>query len=188
MSEKRDHERRIFERFLAISPTFAGELLAEWHQPADEKDFPDITGVSASGRRIGVELGEWLNEEEIQFAKRKERLEDSMLQAIGDQGLNETCHVDHVWLHPKPKARIRPADADAFRHQLFACIHECDRRWPTEHFWHSPQGAQLVNDELAPYPVVAKHLHALKLWSRENGGQWPAAVDWITFPFRGGAF
>src|SRR4051794_27041976 len=90
MSTKRDHERALFKTFLALEPEFAGEPLADWQQPEDEKDFPDIKGTSVSGRKIGVEIGEWLNEDEMRAAKRKERTEAEFLAAIGDQGVNPT--------------------------------------------------------------------------------------------------
>src|SRR5437867_3549365 len=82
---KREHEKAIFQAFLGIEPNFCGESLSNWRQPTDEKEFPDIIATSISGRRIGVELGEWLNEDEIQAAKRKEQLEESFLAAIGEQ-------------------------------------------------------------------------------------------------------
>ena len=128
MSRKREHERALFAAFLGVAPEFAGERLADWQQPKDESDFPDIIATSVTGRKIGVELGEWLNEDEIQAAKHKERLEEAFLDAIGDQGPNPTLYIRFVWLHPKPKARIAPADRARFREQLFACILECDRR------------------------------------------------------------
>jgi hypothetical protein len=56
MSRKRDHEKAIFRAFLDLEPEFAGERLAEWEQPEDEREFPDIRAMS--GRRFGVELGE----------------------------------------------------------------------------------------------------------------------------------
>lgn len=193
MSDKRAHERAIFEAFLRVEPAFAGERLAKWWQPEDEKAFPDIEGTALSGRRIGVELGEWLNEKEMQAAKGKERLEESILEAIGDQGPNATAHIYRVWLHPKPKARIRPADVAAFRKELFSCIQASDERWPQERFWHSPQGHQLVNDELSPYPVLAKYMSAVKLFPKQQFQddeirEWPAGIDWIGFPSRGGPF
>src|SRR5262249_47251147 len=67
--------------------------------------------------------------------------------------------------------------------QLFQCIFECDRRWPNERFWQ--RGHQLVGDELASYPQLAKYLDAIKLWAA-NGKQFEG--DWITFPVRGGSF
>jgi hypothetical protein len=190
---KREHERGIFEAFFRTEPAFSGEPLATWWQPDDEKDFPDIEAKTGSGRHIGVELGEWLNEKEMHKAKAKERLENSILEAIGEQGNNTAEHIYYVWLHPKPKARIKPADAPAFRAQLFSCIHDCDARWPQERFWHSPQGHQLVNEELAGYPLLAKYFNVIKLWPKRNSltgeiKQWPDGIDWITFPARGGFF
>src|SRR5439155_11295752 len=182
MSRKREHEKALFAAFLEVAPDFAGERLAEWHQPDDEREFPDIKGVSVSGKKIGVEIGEWLNEEEIQAAKQKERLEEGFLNVIGDQGPNPTQHIRYVWL--RPKSRIAQADGPTFREQLFACILECDRRWPNERYWKA--GHQLVGDELAAYPLLAKYLNAIKLWPAENGGKWEK--NWITFPMRGGFF
>jgi hypothetical protein len=193
MTEKQENERAIFEAFQGTDPDFAGEPLARWWQPADEKQFPDVEAISTSGKSVGVELGEWLNQDEMQAAKAKERLEQSILKAVGEQGKNANEHIYYVWLHPKPKARIKPADVPAFREQLFGCIHGCDARWPEERFWHSPQGHQLVNEDLASYPILAKYFNAIKFWPRRNSltgeiKQWPDGIDWITFPMRGGAF
>jgi hypothetical protein len=181
MSRKREHERALFTAFLDLEPAFAGERLADWQQPKNESDFPDIVATSVTGRRVGVELGEWLNEDEIQAAKGKERLEEALLNAIGDQGPNPTQHIRYAWLHPK--ARIASADVAGFRDQLFACILKCDRRWPDERFWKV--GHRLVDDELAEYPLLAKYLNAIKLWPAD-GEQWKE--KWITFPLRAGFF
>jgi hypothetical protein len=145
VSRKREHERALFTAFLDIEPNFAGEYLADWRQPEDESDFPDIIATSVTGRKIGVELGEWLNEGEIHAAKQKERLEEGILSAIGDQGRNPTQHIRVVWLHPKPKTRIAPADVAEVRRQLFACILECDQRWPNERFWKVAIGSPETN-------------------------------------------
>lgn len=159
MTPKQEHERRIFEAFLKAAPEFSGEPLKAWWQPQDEKDFPDIQGRTVSGRHVGVELGEWLNQTEMQAAKAKERLEASVLDVIGPQGTNTTEHIHYVWLRPKPRARIKRSDAVGFRAQLLFCIHEMDARWPKEPYWNSPPGHQLVNEGLAPYPLLAKYQH-----------------------------
>src|SRR5436190_2150220 len=125
MSRKRQHERALFAAFVGLAPEFAGEPLDAWQQPEDESDFPDIIARSITGRKIGVELGEWLNEDEMQAAKQKERLEEAFLEAIGEQASNPTQLIRFVWLHPKAKARIAPAERAGFRDQLFSCILEC---------------------------------------------------------------
>jgi putative PIN family toxin of toxin-antitoxin system len=182
MSRKREHERVLFAAFLDIEPEFAGEGLADWHQPPDESDFPDIKGTSVSGRCIGVEIGEWLNEDEIAAAKRKEKTEASFLEAIGDQGANPTQHIRYVWLHPK--GRIAVADARGFREQLFGFILDCDARWPGERYWGG--GAIFSSEELAAYPMLARYLSGIKLHPAREEGKWER--NWITFPVGGGAF
>ena len=180
----RQREKAIFEAFLQIEPTFAGEEIADWKQPADEKEFPDVICTSTSGRRIGVELAEWLNEGEIQAAKGLERLQESFRAAVGEQGPNNTENIYLVWLRPKPQAKIKSADVGEFRDELFACLRECDRRWPEESFWHGPQGHGVSHEELTPYPTLARYLNEIRLFPREVHGskakrQSPAGIDWI---------
>jgi hypothetical protein len=177
MGAKRDNERVLFESFLKVQPEFAGEPLSAWEQPNDERDFPDIIGTSVTGKKIGVEIGEWLNEEEIQAAKKKERTEEEFLNAIGDQGPNPTRHIRYIWL--RPKKGILAKDASAFREQLFACVLECDKRWPNERFWKG--GHRLVGGELAPYPMLAKYLEDITL-KPANPEQ--SKENWITFRAR----
>jgi hypothetical protein len=197
--DKRADEKTIFEAFLMSAPQFVGEEIVEWVQPTDESEFPDVICMSASGRRIGVELGEWLNEAEMQAAKSMERLQDSMLDAVGRQGANTSENIYFVWLLPKQKARVKPTEAGEFRRQMFMCLQECDRRWPNERLWHSPQGHRVSGQDLAAYPGLAKYLSGIQLFPREaykgrppNGRkvkrQWPAGVNWITFPARSGTY
>jgi hypothetical protein len=84
MSTKRERERRIVLAFVESAPTFAGNAIQAWDQPVDERDFPDIVVTTTSGRRIGVELAEWLNRAELEDAKRKESFESRVLLAVRD--------------------------------------------------------------------------------------------------------
>lgn len=182
MSRKRERERALFGAFYQLEPEFLGEAVASWDQPLDERDFPDIVGRSITGRKVGVEIVEWLNEEEIKAAKQQERLEQEVLQTIGEQGVNPTGHISHVWLFPK--GPIASRDAAGFRDQLFASILECDRRWPDEPYWRP--GHRLVGEDLARYPLLARYLDAIHLFPAEARGQWEE--NWITFRLRGGVF
>ena len=129
MSKKREGEVGLFKRFLELKPDFCGEDLKEWAPPDDEKDFPDIRGVTVSGRSVGVEIGEWFNEDEIQTTKRKEKTEAAYIEAVGNQGRNFTKHVQCVWLYPR-RGKVAPRDVALFREQLFDFIDVCDKRWP----------------------------------------------------------
>ena len=177
MSTKREHERALFAAFLDLAPTFSGEHLEVWLQPDDEREFPDIVATSVTGRRVGIEIAEWLNEEEIHAAKRQERLEEACLAAIGDQGSNPTRNVRYVWL--RPAVKIPASERSSFRKQLFACILDYDKCWSSDELRRT--GNRVVGDSLATYPVLAKYLSEVKLWPA-NGKQWER--DWITFPAR----
>jgi len=196
---KREHEKAIFQAFMKVSPEFAGEKISKWHQPADETDFPDIVCTSQSGRRIGVELGEWLNEGQIGAAKGLDRIQKSMLEAIGTQGDNNTEYIYHVWLFPKAKARVKTQDADPFREELFSYIQEVVRRWAQERFWQSPQGFRAGAEDLSNHPALRKYLKGMRLFpshwydvKRPNSlkvkQKWPPGQNWIFFRARGGAF
>jgi hypothetical protein len=195
---KRERERAIFEAFLRVAPDFAGEQIVEWKQPEDEREFPDIVCTCASGR-VGVELGEWLHEDQIRAAKGREHIQKSILRAVGEQGENQTNNIHAIYLFPKPKARIKPTDAASFRSQLFRYIEEIDQRWPNERFWQSPQGYRASHEELASYPVLQKYLNGAHFDPSERyEGQpphghrikrrRPAGQNWIRFWMRGGSF
>jgi len=190
---KRKHEKAIFEAFVKVAPNFAGEKIIEWKQPADEREFPDIICSSQSGGTVGVELGEWLNEGEIRAAKAMDRLQQSILGAVGSQGENKTEYIYAIWMLPKPKARIKPDDTELFRTQLFQYIDEVDRRWPNERFWQSPQGFKARNEDLSKYSVLQKYLTGIRFFPSDwyegwppNGRKvkrkWPEGQDWILFP------
>jgi hypothetical protein len=191
----RNAEKIIFEAFLGSKPDFAGEAIGSWEQP--DQDPPDILCLTASGRRIGVELGEWLNEEQIREAKGSEAIQDSILTAIGPQPTNDTENIYFAWLHPRPKARVKPADVPAFRSEILDLVREVDTRWESEPFWQSPQGCQY--QEFAAYPAVGKYLRYVRFFPRLHyvgwppQGQmekrtWPEKCDWLIFPARGGAY
>jgi hypothetical protein len=196
---KRENEKAIFSAFLRAAPDFVGEEIADWKQPTDENDFPDIVCKSKTGNRVGVELGEWLNEDQMRSAKGMERTQQSILEAIGGQGKNTTENIFCVWLLPAVRARIKPADATQFRTELFQMIEEVDQRWPDERFWHGPRGFRASGDELAPYAILQKYLNGIHFFPSDRYEGWPPdgrkvkrqwfeGQPWILFPARGGSY
>jgi hypothetical protein len=195
---KHEHEKGIFEAFHRVYPDFAGEQIqGEPTQPADERDFPDVICTTVSGKRIGVELGQWFNEQELRTAKSMERIQDSILDAIGPQGNNETDNIYVVWPKPKLKARIRPEDKPTFRKEIFQCINDVDKRWGSEGFRYGPQGYEAQTKDLESFPLLAKYLAAMRFFPREcyfgwppNGyfskRTWARNRNWIIFPARDG--
>ena len=194
---KREEERALFEAFLQERPRFADEPLKKWNQP--EKEFPDVECITITGRKIGVELCKWLSEKQIRDAKKMERIQESILSAVGNQGDNITKNIFCVLLFPKSNPHLKPNDLDPLREELFRCIEQVDGRWLSEPLWHSPQGYRATSDKFSSFPILQKYLASIWFLPRKryegrppNGRfveePWPRGRNWILFPNRGGSY
>jgi hypothetical protein len=152
---KRECERKSFEGFLELSPEFADGRVAKWWQPEDEKGSPDIKGQT-DGHSFGVELGQWLNEDEIlRKPRRRARNRFWLRSATRDA----TTPAISIMCGCIPRVvRLKPADQEAFRDQLFALIWDCDARWTEKPYWQGRQGARLTNAAFTSFPLLAKYL------------------------------
>lgn len=182
-------EKFIFASFLKVCPEFAGEPIKEWDvvdewyanralapppKPFDKR--PDVIALAASGKRIGIELKGWVNREQIAEARKREKIQDDILKAIGKQPSNETQNIGYVWLSPK-HVRFDVSDAASFRDQLFRLIARVDNdsaRRPA-----SEQMSSLDVDGFEELPLLKKYLHRIRFRpaNRSRG-----TVRWIRFP------
>ena len=79
---------------------------------------------------------------------------------------------------------LRPGDGG-----VTALVQETEARWPTERFWHSPQGR--LCREFASYPLLDKYLHSVHFDSlvvRGVARPWPPSQPWIVTELRGGSY
>jgi hypothetical protein len=56
-------EKAAFGAFLAAAPDFAGDAVQRWCQP--KQDPPDVLCATTTGRQVGMELTEWLDQGQI---------------------------------------------------------------------------------------------------------------------------
>jgi hypothetical protein len=186
-------EKAIFASFLRACPEFAGEpieewdVVAEWYaqrglvpppHPFDKR--PDVIARTASGRRIGIELKSWVNRDQIAEARREERIRENILEAIGEQPLNETKRIGYVRLSAK-QVRFDPRDAADFRKQIFGLIEKRDQGWPHGEYLRDHE----YPGDLAAFPILEKYLISVRFepaaWRHPNSG-------WIGFSSPGGAY
>lgn len=195
VSSAMKNEKLIFDSFLKHCPDFTGEPIAEWDvvdewygkralapplHPFDKR--PDVIAVTASGRKIGVELKSWVNRDQITEARKQERIQENILKAIGEQPPNETEHIGFVWLSPK-EVRFDARDATHFREQIFALIEQIDNDWSQKRDWNQ----NLFQDvgDFAPFPILEKYLDRVRFHpSTRNRFN----IRWIRFPSPGGAY
>ena len=180
-------EKAVFAAFLAAAPEFAGEPVATWLQP--KQDPPDVLCTTAGGRQVGLELTQWLDEGQITAAKREESIEDSIRRAIQPDPPNDTEHIHFAQLLTLPNARMKQADAKAFRTELLQLIDHVDQRWEAEPFWQSTQGC--LWDDFSRYPTVGKYLSRVHFFPRSRFRNWTSTKGsrhWLLFLPRGGPY
>ena len=186
-------EKAIFASFLRACPDFASEPIVEWEvvdewynkraldpppPPFDKR--PDVIAITESGKKIGIELKNWINQDQIDEAKKEEKTRDAILKAIGPQQSNETKHIGYVRLWARQE-KLLPRDAEEFRKQIFALVGQRDTAWSQKPDWEQEQ-LEDVRD-FTGFPILKKYLHSVEIhpWPR-----FPTA--WIQFPSRGGAY
>jgi hypothetical protein len=179
--------------FLKVCPDFAGEPITEWDvvdkwyanrglapppKPFDKR--PDIIVRTASGKKVGIELKAWVNQEQIAEARQRERIQDDILEAIGKQPPNQTQHIGYVWLSAK-QGQFDTRDAADFRHQLFLLIARIDNDWSRK-----PGSEQMCSgdvDRFEEFPVLKKYLHRVRFRPATTLSR--GTVRWIRFPEAG---
>ncbi len=192
-SKETKGEKPIFASFLRTFPNFADIPIKEWdvvdewyakrnlaplEPPFDKR--PDIIAVTASGKRIGIELKSWINESEIKAAKIQEEHRQRLLKAIGEQPANTTKHIGYVQLSTKPTHFIE-TDGAEFREQLFVLVDEQDAQWSQKIDWDEQQ-VEFIRD-FARFPLLEKYLDLIEIHS------WPRfSTEWIQLVTRGGAY
>ena len=178
-------EKRIFAAFLSNYPLmFASSPVTTWVQPHQRPSRYRVQ-LARDGRTIGLEITNWLDEQQIRNDKREESLEEPFRRAL-HLVPNETEHVRLVWMCVKD--RLRKGDEPALIAEMTGLVAYLDKRWETEPDWQSPQ--EFVWNDFANYPALARYLVNLDIYPRRarRAVAEPAALGWLTFPYPGGAY
>lgn len=174
-------ETAIFDAFQKAYPDFAGrELKCE-----PGADPPDFVGTDRNNRRVGIELGEWLNQQQMAVSVARERQKDSFMNALKSEEVEPPTNIGMVWMGKDERVALLEEDAIQFREQIFACVSDIDAHWRENEDWQTPQGHRM--NDFSNYPAVAKYVRSLTFIPRER---MPTikGIAWLTFPGEGGAY
>jgi hypothetical protein len=181
MSKKQQREKTIFAFFQQCEPNFAGTTVT----CVPGNDPPDFVCTDINGRRIGIELGEWLNEQQMKSGKEREALEKSFMDAIQSEKTSHPQNIGTVWLGPKAMTPLKPADQDDFRRELYDQVQQVDREWHTNKEVNGPQGYHQT--DFSGYPTLQKYFGVLVFKPVCVLAQ-PSGFPWILFRPHGGAY
>jgi hypothetical protein len=176
---KERNERINFDAFQKACPNFAGRPLKSRRRGGDP---PDILCLDFAVKRIGVELVEWLNQEQVSREKPLYKLESEYHRIIRSDKQLTPPNVGQVFIYAKDRKRLLPAKAKAFRKELYRFISAVAGRWPE---WDDPQGYGYR--DFSGFPMLEEHLESLVFFSRDRFQPYPG-VPWIWFELHGGAF
>ena len=97
-SQLRLEEEQAWSGFLSAAPLFAGEKIACWHQGPEP---PDVLCTTVSGRVVGIELTVWVDQEQIQSGKIRERFETAYLSNVASERESRPANIGWIWLYDK---------------------------------------------------------------------------------------
>ena len=124
--KQRDEERRIMEAFVDVIPEFAGEPIASWDLTAIRCDPPDVICLTASSQRVGIEIAQWANREEMRGVNSRQRREGRIVKALkplfkADLGFT-------VYFRASME-KLESNDYEAFREAFVCMVDACTRSW-----------------------------------------------------------
>jgi hypothetical protein len=176
-----DVEAKVFAQFKDQTPEFAGAPVTCSPGP----NPPDFICVDETGYRIGVELSEWLDEDQIARERPQYRRESEFLEAINSREVSPPKHIGNICIFETEGLRLHANEAADFRKQLYAFISNLDDRWESMEDHDDPQGADI--HDFDGYPLLQKYLAAMNCrsqrWFETHDGN-----EWIVFMNHGGAY
>lgn len=181
MTTKEQREKVIFDYFVTKNPNFAGRAVTA----IAGNDPPDFLCTDELGKRIGVELGEWVNADQIEASKRREAIEQSYRQAVQSRKVRHPSNIGMVHFGPKDAVRIPEGDAKGFREEIYALVEQINAAWPPQDLKFTPNC--YVHYDFSDFPPLAKYLHLLEFIPATVIDP-PDEFEWADFRPPGGAY
>lgn len=175
-------EAANFDAFREAYPNFAGRTLVNIQRGADP---PDFLCLDELGKRVGVELVQWINEQQTGPSKERYRLEESYRRVILSTYVQSPKNIGMIFIFAKDGTEISRSDSTVFHNELYKFVADVDSAWLVNADWNDPQGYEFTN--FTAYPSLASHIDGLCFYSRERFDT-GLGDDWITFRMHGGAY
>jgi len=143
-------EAANLEVFKNAHPNFAGRPLISVQWGGDP---PDVLCLDAHGIRIGVELVQWVNGQQMAASKAQYDVEESYNVVIQSESVQQPADIGMIFIYAK--ISLAAKNTATFRKEIYDCIAQVAARYPE---WGNPQG--YVFTDFTGYPCLAAHLEA----------------------------
>jgi hypothetical protein len=172
-------ERELFTTLIAMHPNFLEAQ--KWEEGPDP---PDVIVTDRSGRRIGVELTEWLIPEQTTHSITLQQHEMNWRRSLDTEHHARPKNFGLVQITFRDDTRYVKRDEAAFQREFYSLIEDIDKRWEEE-FGGTPQ--KLWND-FSKYPTLGQHVQAIWFYDHPRMQGVAGATGWVTSEARGGAY
>jgi hypothetical protein len=173
-------EGMVIQELQESFPGFAG--VSAWTAVTD--DPPDLIGVFLN-EKVGMELVEWLDGNQMGAAQAREKYRQTLLELF-TEGWNtayQPLNLSSAVVCPMWSIMIAKSDLPGLRAEFWLFMQEVDRTWLT-----NPErvGSDLLADYTA-YPLLSKYVETIHL--RSGKQSWKEhGFCWIDIENDGGSF
>lgn len=154
----RTAERKVFEEFTAVAAFPSGTACREGNDP------PDFVCTDSLQRRIGIELAEWVHEQQIAASKPQHRIRSSISPATSQLAI-QAGNVGRVLLFPGRELRDR--DVEQFRAELADWIASIETSW-VDFAERSTLHQGVPVRDFSSHPLLAAHLAQIDVFPRKD--------------------
>lgn len=164
-------EASIFSDFRHKVPNFAGssinpESIARGPKDENGNPCPDFVCSTDDGKKIGLELTEWLHEDQMKKAQEKLRDEERFLSLLGTEREDKPSNIGFIQLDFKDvRFPTSKKQQEAFRQAFYTMVEHEDHKITigTEEF--NPGGFYWTND-FSLFSILSESLFSMTVWER----------------------
>lgn len=186
-SVTRQEERKVLDTLVNAFPRFLGEAL-NWHD-GPQNGPPDFLASSCDGKRLGLEVTEWLAKDQtgISISNQESRLH--LLQAIASEQSEKPVPLTRVAICDRLDVPFLRNDCDKYVREIYKLISIFAP------MWYEKQALGIVNvSDFSGYPTLRRYCVCVTLYGPPRFCNDPKfdwnrpGLPWIVFEPVGGIY
>jgi len=178
----------------AVREAFPSFLAGINFSPEDTES-PDFVGTDRDGHFVGLELTNWLNEQQTRNIARHDKLREHILRILGHQITEHPANLSSAVIFPDWDVHISRNHHEQLREQFQSLVQQVDGelRARRDGHWKVLQAEErfdfeIYRPDLQAYPIIQKYF--LSIWFREIDRSIPIYPDraWVSVIPDGGLY